>query len=151
MLERDHAGTRWGWALAGAALLGAANVGQFIASSPALMTSSASRAAGSYLGAAMFAALAGLGVGAALGVANRVLAALTRGLAVLLALGSVFLVAVHAAARVGGLRPASVAVLALVALGLAWQTASACQRGADSGPGTRVAPSRPTDSGARIP
>ena len=42
-----------------------------------------------------------------------------RWLAAVLAAGSLVLVVIHLAAHVGGLRPASVAVLALVALALA--------------------------------
>lgn len=145
--------TRWGWVLAAVALLGAANVGQFIISSPALMAGSPSRAAGSYLGGVLFCALAGLGIAAAVGGANHLLPALTRGLAVLLAMGSVFLVAVHAAAHVGALRPASVALLALAALGVALLTPSVRKGRSDSSPGetARAGPGSPTDSGDRIP
>jgi len=154
-MERDTASpaTRWGWVLAAVALLGAANVGQFIVSSPALMTGSPSRAAGSYLGGILFGTLAALGVAAAVGATNHLLPMLTRGLAALLATGSVFLVAVHAAARVGGLRPASIALLALAALGVALLTPSVRKERSDSIPGetARAGPGNPTDSGDRIP
>ncbi len=138
--------TSWGWALAAVALLGAANVGQFIISSPALMAGSPGRAAGSYLGEALFGALAGLGIATARGAANHLLPALMRGLSVLIALGSVLLLVVHAAAHVGGLRPASVAVLA--ALAVAWRTASVRERLAapSSGEAAEARPGRPIDS-----
>ena len=140
--------TSWGWALAAVALLGAANVGQFIISSPALMAGSPGRAAGSYLGEALFGALAGLGIATARGAANPLLPTLMRGLSVLIALGSVLLLVVHAAAHVGGLRPASVAVLALAALAVAWRTASVRDRLAapSSGEAAEARPGRPIDS-----
>ncbi len=100
------------------ALLGAVDVGQLIVSSPKLMAGSPSRAGGSALGLLLFLLLAVLTPAAARG--RSVPRALTRGLAALLAAGSLLLVVVHAAAGVGGLRPASVALLALLALLLAW-------------------------------
>ncbi len=105
-----------GWLLVLVALAGAADVAELMVTSPSLMAGSPSRAAGSALGLAGFLALAGLG---ARSVRRPGADAVRRWLAAVLAAGSLLLVAVHLAAHVGGLRPASVAVLALLALALA--------------------------------
>ncbi len=83
---------------------------------PGLMAASPTRALGSALGLALFLALAGLG---ARSIRHPGGSVLRRGLAAVLATGSLVLVAVHLAAHAGGLRPASVALLALLGLILA--------------------------------
>lgn len=97
-------------------LAGAADVAELMVTQPSLMAGSPSRAGGSALGLLLFLALAATGMVRA----GAVLRPLRRGTVAVLALGSLLLVAVHAAAHVGGLRPASVALLALLALPLAW-------------------------------
>jgi hypothetical protein len=98
------------------ALLGAADIAELMATDPGLMAASTTRALGSWLGLALFLALAGLGARSLSRPGGRVL---RRGLAAVLAASSMVLVAVHLAAHVGGLRPASVALLALLSLVLA--------------------------------
>jgi hypothetical protein len=105
-----------GTLLSGVALLGAADVAQLMITSPGLMASSPVRAGGSALGLVLFLLLAGLGAVGALRPGGR---ALRRGLATLLVAGSVALVLVHLAAHAGGLRPASMALLAVLGLVLA--------------------------------
>jgi hypothetical protein len=98
------------------ALLGAADVAELTVTDPGLMAASPTRALGSLLGLALFLALAGLGARSLSRPGGRVL---RLGLAAVLAASSLVLVAIHLAAHVGGLRPASVALLALLGLVLA--------------------------------
>lgn len=96
------------------------DIGQFLATNGGMFRAAPGRAAGSVLGLLLWLALAGL-VGAAASDArssrfSRTILALSG----LLAVGSLALVAVHAAARVGGWRPALGGILGLTALGLAY-------------------------------
>lgn len=111
---------RWLWCLFGISALGALDIGQFLATNGGMFRAAPGRAAGSVLGLLLWLALAGL-VGAAASDArssrfSRTILALSG----LLAVGSLALVAVHAAARVGGWRPALGGILGLTALGLAY-------------------------------
>ena len=83
---------------------------------PGLMAASPARALGSGLGLALFLALAGLGARSTRHPGGSVF---RRGLAAVLAAGSLDLLVIHLAAHAGGLRPASVALLALLGLILA--------------------------------
>ena len=105
-----------GYLLVLVALLGAADVAELMVTDPGLMAASPTRALGSWLGLALFVALAGLG---ARSVSRPGRSVLRRGLAAVLTASSLALVAIHLAAHVGGLRPASVALLALLGLILA--------------------------------
>ena len=105
-----------GYLLVLVALAGAADVAELMVTDPSLMGGSPTRAVGSAVGLALFLALAGLG---ARSVRHPGADSVRRWLAAVLAAGSLVLVAIHLAAHVGGLRPASVAVLALLALALA--------------------------------
>ena len=107
---------RRGYLLVLVALLGAADVAELMVTDPSLMAGSPSRALGSAVGLALFLALAALG---ARSVRHPGAELVRHWLAAVLAAGSLVLVVIHLAAHVGGLRPASVAVLALVALALA--------------------------------
>ncbi len=106
-------------ALAALALLGAADVGMFIASSPAVALKNGSRAGGSLGGLAVWLLLLGAS-GRRLAADDRPgLANLTLALAALAALGSVGLAAIHQLAGVGGWRTVSGALLGISALAVA--------------------------------
>jgi hypothetical protein len=111
---------RWYWCLFGVSVLGALDIGQFLASNAGMFRAAPGRAAGSVLGLGLWLALTGLSGTAAWGRRPPHLARSILALSGLLALGSVALVAIHAAARVGGLRPALGGILGLIALGLAF-------------------------------
>lgn len=107
------------WWLFVTAVLGTLEVAQFLASNSGMFTSAPGRAAGSALGLLLWLALTGLAGFAAI---SRRSAGLGRPMVVLsglLALGSVGLAAIHAAAHVGGLRPALGGLLGLAVLLLA--------------------------------
>jgi len=108
--------------LVAVATAGTVDVAQFILSSPAMFQSAPGRATGSVVGLAVWLALTGCATAGAAGVSRRELRTATLGLAGLAAVGSVGLTAIHAAAHVGGLRPALGGVLGLSALALAWVT-----------------------------
>lgn len=110
---------RWYWWLFGVALVGAFDIGQFLASNGTMFRSAPGRAAGSVLGLVLWLALTGLSGAAASGRRSSQLSRAILALSGLLALGSLGLVAVHAAARVGGWRPALGGALGLMALALA--------------------------------
>ncbi|MGA8208349.1 MAG: hypothetical protein WB801_07375 [Candidatus Dormiibacterota bacterium] len=78
------------------------------------------RAAGSVLGLGLWLALTGLAGAAVFGRRGPQVSRAILPLSGLLAVGSLALVAVHAAARVGGLRPALGGILGVIALGLAY-------------------------------
>jgi hypothetical protein len=101
-------------------VLGALDIGQFLASNASMFRVSPGRTAGSALGLVLWLALVGLSGAAASGQRSSPLYRSILPISGLLAVGSLGLVAVHAAARVGGLRPALGGVLGLAALGLAY-------------------------------
>ncbi|MFZ0995523.1 MAG: hypothetical protein WAO09_06045 [Candidatus Dormiibacterota bacterium] len=106
--------------LFGVSALGALDIGQFLATNGSMFRAAPGRAAGSALGLALWLVLAGLAGAAASGARSGWLSRSLVALSGLLAVGSLGLVAVHAAARVGGWRPALGGVLGLAALGLAY-------------------------------
>ena len=101
------------------ALLGAADVGAFIATSPAVALKNSGRASGSLGGLAVWLLLLGASGRRAAADDARGLAALTLVLAGLAAFGGVGLAVVHQLAGVGGWRTVGGAVLGITALGLA--------------------------------
>lgn len=111
---------RWYWCLFGVSVLGTLDVGQFLASNEGMFRTVPGRAAGSLLGLGVWLALTGLAGAAASGRREPQVSRAILPLSGLLAVGSWALVAVHAAARVGGLRPALGGILALIALALAY-------------------------------
>lgn len=115
-------------ALAVVALLGAADVGAFIASSPAVALKNGGRASGSIGGLAVWLLLLGVSGRRVAADDRAALATATLGLAALAAVGGVGLAAIHQLAGVGGWRTIGGAVLGISALGLA----VAARRGADS-------------------
>jgi hypothetical protein len=110
---------RWYWWLTGISLLGSLEVAQFLATNSGMFTAAPGRAAGSVLGLVLWTLLTALAGAAASGRRSPWLARAILVLSGLVAVGSVGLAAIHAAAHVGGLRPALGAVLGLAALGLA--------------------------------
>lgn len=111
---------RWYWCLFGVSALGTLDIGQFLATNQSMFRLAPGRAAGSVLGLVLWLALTGLSLSAASGHGTSRLSRTILPVSGLLAVGSLGLVAVHAAARVGGLRPAVGGVLGLSALGIAW-------------------------------
>jgi hypothetical protein len=111
---------RWYWCLFGVSILGALDIGQFLASNDGMFRAAPDRAAGSVLGLGLWLALVGLSGAAGAGRRSPQVSRVILVLSGLLALGSVALVAVHAAAHVGGLRPALGGILGLIAFGLAY-------------------------------
>lgn len=111
---------RWYWCLLGVSVLGAVDVGQFLASNGGMFRTAPGRAAGSVLGLGLWLALTGLAGAAVFGRRGPQVSRAILPLSGLLAVGSLALVAVHAAARVGGLRPALGGILGVIALGLAY-------------------------------
>jgi hypothetical protein len=111
---------RWYWCLVGVSILGAGDIGQFLVTNGTTFRAAPGRAAGSVLGLVLWLALGGLAGAAASGPRSPQVSRSILALSGLLALGSLGLVAVHAAARVGGLRPALGGILGLTALGLAY-------------------------------
>jgi len=107
------------WWLTGVSAVGSFDVAQFLATNPAMLGSAPDRAAGSVLGLVLWLLLTALAARAASRRRSRRLDRTILALAGLVAAGSLGLTAVHAAAHVGGLRPALGAVISLVALGLA--------------------------------
>ena len=115
-------------ALAVVALLGAADVGAFIASSPAVALKNGGRASGSIGGLAVWLLLLGVSGRRVAADDRAALATATLGLAALAAVGGVGLAVIHQLAGVGGWRTIGGGVLGISALGLA----VAARRGADS-------------------
>jgi hypothetical protein len=111
---------RWYWCLFGVSALGALDIGQFLATNESMFRVAPGRAAGSVLGLVLWLALAGLSGSTASGHGSSQLSRTVLPISGFLAVGSLGLVAVHAAAHVGGLRPAAGGILGLTALGLAW-------------------------------
>ena len=109
----------WYWWLTGVSVIGSLEVAQFLATNSGMFRSAPSRAAGSVLGLILWIALTVLAAMAASGHRSRGLEQGILVLAVLVAIGSVGLTAIHAAAHVGGLRPALGGIISLVALGFA--------------------------------
>ena len=111
---------RWYWALLAISLAGGLDVAQFLATNRSMFSAAPDRAAGSVLGLLlwlMLAAVAGRGTTA---LSSPRLARGTVAVAGIVAAGSLGLAAVHAAAHVGGLRPALGAILGVAALGIAF-------------------------------
>jgi hypothetical protein len=97
-------------------VLGTVDIAQFVATNQGMFTSAPGRAAGSVLGLLLWFVLTVDLARAAAGVrAGRALR-VALWLAWLVAIGSVGLAAIHAAANVGGLRPGLGAVLAVLEL-----------------------------------
>lgn len=107
------------WWLAGVGGIGSLDVAQFLAANTGMFNSAPGRAAGSVLGLVLWIALTALAGIAASGHRFRQLATAILVVAILVAVGSVGLTVVHAAAHVGGLRPAVGGVLGLAALAVA--------------------------------
>ena len=105
--------------LAGIGIAGTIDVAQFLAANDGMFRAAPGRAAGSVLGLAIWAGLTSVAIASATGADSRSLNQATVSLAALAALGGVGLAAVHAAAHVGGWRPALGGVLGLGALGIA--------------------------------
>jgi hypothetical protein len=102
------------------ALLGAADVGAFIAASPSVALKNGGRASGSIGGLAVWLLLLGVSGRRAMGAEEaRNLATVTVALAALAALGGVSLAIVHQLAGVGGWRTIGGGILGVAALGLA--------------------------------
>ncbi|HUY09797.1 MAG TPA: hypothetical protein VMW80_10195 [Candidatus Dormibacteraeota bacterium] len=110
--------SRYKW-LTGVAAIGSLDVAQFLATNTGMFSAAPGRAAGSVLGLILWLALTVLAGIAASGRRFRQLTRAVLVVAGLVAVGSVGLTAVHAAAHVGGLRPALGGVLSLVALAIA--------------------------------
>ena len=106
-------------ALVVVALLGAADVGAFIAASPAVALKNSGRASGSLGGLAVWLLLMGASGRRVATDDRQGMATVTLVLAALAALGGVGLAVVHQLAGVGGWRTIGGAVLGVTALGLA--------------------------------
>jgi hypothetical protein len=99
------------------AVLGTVDIAQFVATNQGMFTSAPGRAAGSVLGLFLWFALTVALALAAAGVRTELALQVALWLAWLVAIGSVGLAIVHAAAQVGGLRPGLGALLAVLELG----------------------------------
>ncbi|MGH7642669.1 MAG: hypothetical protein ACRENX_06585 [Candidatus Dormibacteria bacterium] len=108
----------WYWWLVAVSTIGTLDIAQFLASNSGMFSSAPSRAAGSVLGLICWVGLTALAGLAAIGHRPSWLRHSLLALAVLVAVGSLGLTAIHAAAHVGGLRPALGGVISLIALGL---------------------------------
>ncbi len=108
-------------------VLGSVDVAQFLVGNPSMFVHSPGRTLGSVLGLVLWLVLLGVALWAIFSSRRGLLLSASVWLAGLLTIGSLLLVVVHAAARVGGLRPAAGALLALLAL-----VASLLVRRADS-------------------
>ena len=98
---------------------GTADVAEFLVTRAAMFTEAPSRAAGTVVGLALWAALLGVSSARYLRGERRGSRATTLGLAGLVAAGNVGLTAIHLKAGVGGLRPTVGGLLGLLALVLA--------------------------------
>ncbi|HEY6537715.1 MAG TPA: hypothetical protein VI138_01585 [Candidatus Dormibacteraeota bacterium] len=114
-----RASRRWRQGLILVSILGSLDLVQFLATNRGMFQASPSRAAGSALGLALWLVLVGLGLAGRSRHRSRALSRTTIAVSGAVALGSVGLVGVHAAAHVGGLRPALGGVLGIAALGMA--------------------------------
>lgn len=114
----DQAGQRgWQvWLLTGVSIAGTADIAQFLVGNSGMFSTAPGRAAGSVLGLLFWIGLTVLAFSLALGTRSRLVLGGTLWVASLLTVGSLALAAVHAAAGVGGLRPALGAILALLAI-----------------------------------
>ncbi|HVC22264.1 MAG TPA: hypothetical protein VNH82_02360 [Candidatus Dormibacteraeota bacterium] len=115
----DATRRRWYWCLTLLSIVGSLDVAQFLASGRSMFTAAPGRAAGSVLGLLFWLLLTGLAGRSATGRRSPAVAKGTVIVSGVVAVGSVGLVGIHAAAHVGGLRPAVGGVLGLAALGLA--------------------------------
>ncbi|MGH7691144.1 MAG: hypothetical protein ACRENY_08840 [Candidatus Dormibacteria bacterium] len=113
---------RWALALGLVSLLGSLDIAQFIDSNRGMFGAAPGRASGSVLGLALWLTLTGLAALGAAGQRSQRLSRATVGVSGVVAVGSLGLTGVHAAAHVGGLRPALGGALGLAALGLAIAT-----------------------------
>jgi hypothetical protein len=109
-------------ALSAVALLGAADVGAFIATDPGVALKTGGRATGSLAGLAVWILLLGTAGRRLTGGAGPMLTRATLGLGALAAVGGVGLAAIHQLAGVGGLRTFGGGVLGVAALALAVAT-----------------------------
>src|SRR5947209_4212017 len=110
--------------LAAVALVGAADVGSFIATDPGVALKTGGRATGSLAGLAVWLLLLGTTGRRLTGGEGPLLTRATLGLGALAAAGGVGLAAIHQLAGVGGLRTFGGGVLGLAALALALATRS---------------------------
>jgi hypothetical protein len=106
-------------ALIAVSLAGTADVAEFVVTRAAMFTEAPSRAAGSVVGLALWAALLGVSSARYLGGVRQGSRAATLGLAGLVAAGNVGLTAIHLKAGIGGFRPAVGGILGILALVLA--------------------------------
>jgi hypothetical protein len=109
-------------ALAAVALLGAADVGVFIATDPGTALKTGGRATGSLAGLAIWILLLGTAGRRLTGADGTAVRRATLGLGALAAIGGVGLAAIHQLAGVGGLRTIGGGVLGVAALALAVAT-----------------------------
>lgn len=106
-------------ALIAVSLAGTVDVAEFLVTRAAMFTDAPSRAAGSVIGLALWAALLAVASARYLRGERRGSRATTLGLAGLVAAGNVGLAAIHLKAGVGGLRPTVGGILGILALVLA--------------------------------
>jgi hypothetical protein len=106
-------------ALIAVSLAGTADVAEFLVTRSAMFTEAPSRAAGTVVGLALWAALLGLSSARYVRGERRGSRAATLGLAGLVAAGNVGLTAIHLKAGIGGFRPAVGGILGILALVLA--------------------------------
>jgi hypothetical protein len=106
-------------ALTAVSLAGTGDVAEFLVTRAAMFTEAPSRAAGSVVGLALWAALLGVSSARYLRGERREWRTATLGLAGLVAAGNVGLTAMHLKAGVGGLRPSIGGILGILALVLA--------------------------------
>jgi hypothetical protein len=104
------------WGLVGLGVLGTVDIAQFVATNQGMFTNAPERAAGSVAGLVLWLALTLVLALTAAGVRAWLALRVALWLAWLVAIGSVGLAAIHAAAHVGGLRPGLGAVLAVLEL-----------------------------------
>jgi large exoprotein involved in heme utilization and adhesion len=104
------------WALVGLGVVGSVDIAQFVATNQGMFSTAPGRAAGSVAGLVLWIALTAAVALAAAGVRAGAALRISLWLAWLLAIGSVGLAVIHAAAHVGGLRPGLGAVLAVLEL-----------------------------------
>jgi hypothetical protein len=104
------------WGLVGLGVLGTVDIAQFVATNQGMFTNAPGRAAGSVAGLVLWLALTLVLALTAAGVRAWLALRVALWLAWLVAIGSVGLAAIHAAAHVGGLRPGLGAVLAVLEL-----------------------------------
>ncbi len=109
----------WSLALLGVGLAGATDVAQFLVVNPGLFGTAPGRAAGSAVGLGVWVGVAACGAAGVAGAESVALRRASLGLAAGAAAGELGLLGIHAAAHVGGWRPAVGGLLGVAALGAA--------------------------------